>query len=47
MRLTVEDIERLNREVEETEVRALKRYMENLEHEAVTEFRHGDWGDRD
>lgn len=47
MRLTVADIERLNKEVEDAEVRALQRYMERIEYEAVMETEHGDWGDRD
>ena len=47
MRMTVADIERLNKEVEETEVKALQRYIERIEHEAIMESEHGDWGDRD
>lgn len=38
MRLTVADIERLNKEVEETEIRALKRIHERDE-EVETAFR--------
>lgn len=38
MRLTVADIERLNKEVEETEIRALKRVLER-DNEVETAFR--------
>lgn len=35
MRLTVADIERLNKEVEEAEVRALKRTIRKMDNETV------------
>lgn len=35
MRLTVADIERLNKEVEEAEVRALKRIIRKMDNETV------------
>jgi hypothetical protein len=43
MRLTVADIKRINKEVEETEIRALQRYVERIEYEAIGESEHGDY----
>lgn len=45
MRLTVADIKRINKEVEETEIRALQRYVKRIEHEAIVESERGDWGE--
>lgn len=47
MKLKPEEMQQIIREVEETKVSALKRYMERLENEAVAEYHHSDWGCRD
>lgn len=44
MKLKPEEMQQIIQEVEDTKVRALKRYLEN---EAEMESRHSDWGCRD
>ena len=44
MKLKSEEMQQIIQEVEDTKVRALKRYLED---EVEMEYRHGDWGCRD
>ncbi len=47
-KLDIQDIERIAKEVEEQEVRFLKRILEKDAYwEAYMDSEHGDWGDRD